>query len=202
MTDDQIFRLVLVAAMAVYLPVSLFYRIRSRAGGEQLDRRQEGPFILIAIRVLGAAATLGVVAFVIDPAWMAWASLSLPTPLRWLGAASRLTGVALGIWTLRSLGSNLTNTVVTRREHTLVTHGPYRHVQHPLYVAAALAYAGNALATANWFIALAGVATLVVVVLRTPIEEAKLGERFGDDYRRYVACTGRFIPRGLRRDRL
>ena len=75
MTDDQIFRLVLVAAMAVYLPVSLFYRIRSRAGGEQLDRRQEGPFILIAVRVLGAAATLGVVAFVIDPAWMAWASL-------------------------------------------------------------------------------------------------------------------------------
>lgn len=196
MTDDQIFRLVLVAAMAVYLPVSLFYRIRSRAGGEQLDRRQEGPFNLIAVRVLGAAATLGVVAFVIDPAWMAWASLSLPTPLRWLGAASRLTGVALGIWTLRSLGSNLTNTVVTRSEHTLVTDGPYRHVQHPLYVAAALAYAGNALATANWFIALAGVATLVVVVLRTPIEEAKLGERFGDDYRRYVARTGRFIPRG------
>ena len=195
MTDDQIFRLVLVAAMAVYLPASLFYRIRSRAGGEQLDRRQEGPFNLIAVRVLGAAATLGVVAFVIDPAWMAWASLSLPTPLRWLGAASRLAGVALGIWTLRSLGSNLTNTVVTRHDHTLVTHGPYRHVQHPLYVAAALAYAGNALATGNWFIALAGIATLVVVVLRTPIEEAKLGERFGDDYRRYVTRTGRFIPR-------
>ena len=195
MTDDQIFRIVLVAAMAAYVPFQLFYRIRSRAGGEQLDRQQEGLFNLIAVRALGAAAMFGVIAFVIDPAWMAWASVPLPTAPRWLGAASRFAGVALGIWTLRSLGSNLTNTVVTRSEHTLVTHGPYRHVQHPMYVAAALGYAGNALATANWFIALAGVGTLAVVVMRTPIEEAKLGERFGDDYRRYVARTSRFIPR-------
>ena len=199
MSDDQIFRLILAAAIAVYLPFLLFHRIRSRARREGVDRGQEGP-IRFAVMTLGAAATLSMVAFVIDPAWMAWASVPLPSAPRWLGAASRLGGVALGIWTLQTLGLNHTNTVVTRPEHTLVTHGPYRSVQHPLYIAAALGYVGNGLAAANWFIALAGIGTVVVVVLRTPMEEAKLGERFGDDYRRYVARTGRFIPR-LARDR-
>jgi len=38
------------------------------------------------------------------------------------------------------------------------------------------------------------VITLAMLVVRTPIEEAKLVERFGDDYRRYMARTNRFIP--------
>ncbi len=41
--------------------------------------------------------------------------------------------------TLRSLGKNLTDTVVTRRAHTLVTSAPYRWVRHPFYDALALA---------------------------------------------------------------
>ena len=39
-----------------------------------------------------------------------------------------------------------------------------------------------------------GPITLAMLVVRTPIEEAKLVERFGDDYRRYMARTNRLIP--------
>lgn len=34
-----------------------------------------------------------------------------------------------------------------------------------------------------------------MMVVRTRIEERKLIERFGDDYRRYVERTGAFFPR-------
>jgi protein-S-isoprenylcysteine O-methyltransferase Ste14 len=34
-----------------------------------------------------------------------------------------------------------------------------------------------------------------LLVIRTPIEEAKLIEKFGDEYRAYVRRTGRFLPR-------
>lgn len=37
----------------------------------------------------------------------------------------RVLGGGLLIWTLRTLGANLTDTVITRKEHTLVTSGPY-----------------------------------------------------------------------------
>ena len=99
------------------------------------------------------------------------------------------------IWTLRSLGINLTDTVVTRQHHTLVTSGPYRFVRHPFYVASALAIFANALATANWFIALTGGLAMTLLVMRTATEEEHLTKRFGDDYVEYMKQTGRFLPR-------
>ena len=97
-------------------------------------------------------------------------------------------------WTFRSLGSNLTDTVVTRREHSLVTHGPYRWVRHPLYDSAALLIVASFLVTSNWFLLLTGGLVLVLLVVRTRTEEEKLLARFGDPYRRYRERTGRFLP--------
>jgi len=50
------------------------------------------------------------------------------------------------------------------------------------------------LIAANWFLMVTGPVALAMLIVRTPIEEAKLVERFGDDYRRYMARTNRFIP--------
>ncbi len=106
--------------------------------------------------------------------------------------------VPLFYWVATSLGKNITDTVVTRREATLVTQGPYHWVRHPLYSVAAVFLVALALLLSNWFILLMGISALVVLAIRTPIEEAKLIEKFGDEYREYMKHTGRFIPRLLR----
>lgn len=197
--DDQTFRWVVIVGALVVMPIAAYHRIRSQATGEPLDRRQEGLFILIAVRALGLATMLGLVAYMIDPGWMAWSAMPLPTGLRWCGAALGAVAAGLVLWTLHSLGKNLTDTVVTRREHTLVTHGPYRWVRHPFYGCVALLVLANGLMTANGFILLAGVATLALLVVRTRTEERKLVERFGDAYRAYMERTGRILPRLGRR---
>jgi len=138
---------------------------------------------------------VGFIAWLINPRWLDWAKLSLPTWLRVLGLGFFLLWGLLLVWTFRNLGNNLTDTVVTRRNHTLVTTGPYRFVRHPFYLAFALAVLGLSLAAANWFLFLAGCIPFAFVVLRTPIEEAKLIERFGDEYRDYMKRTPRFVPR-------
>ena len=51
------------------------------------------------------------------------------------------------------------------------------------------------LVAANWFLALTGGMTFGLLVLRTRIEEEKLIERFGEDYKEYMKRTGRFLPR-------
>ena len=126
---------------------------------------------------------------------MSWSSLLLPSWLRWLGILSGLTAGALIVWTFRALGPNLTDTVVTRRTHTLVTNGPYRFVRHPFYVAVGLAVLGNGLAAANWFLFATGVTSLCLLILRTSREEERLFQRFGDEYRLYSQRTGRFLPK-------
>ena len=95
----------------------------------------------------------------------------------------------------RTLSRNLTDTVVTRKEHALVTTGPYRWIRHPFYSSAALVILGNSLVAANWFFFAAGCLMFLLLVIRTRKEEQNLITRFGDDYRSYMQRTGRFVPR-------
>ena len=94
--------------------------------------------------------------------------------------------------------TNLTVTVVTRAEATLVTSGPYRWVRHPFYVTIAFLLVSVSLIAANWFIGLLGIFILAFFALRSPLEEQKLAERFGDEYRAYTKRTGKFFPRRAR----
>jgi len=90
--------------------------------------------------------------------------------------------------------------VVTRRNATLVTHGPYRWVRHPFYLSFAMAVIANALLiTANGFLTITGTAAFLAIVARTSIEERKLVDRFGSDYVDFMQRTGRFLPRIWRR---
>ena len=195
MPHDQPFRIALLVGISLAVPVMAYFRIRSQLTGERLDRRQEGWFILIALRLVAAIGAAVMFSFLVDPALIRWSSLPLPAWLRWCGVAiGAATGVWI-IWTFSHLGKNLTDTVVTRREHTLVVSGPYRWVRHPFYLGFAGAVVANSLATTNWLVAILGVALLALIVARTDREEAKLVERFGDDYQTYMTRTGRFWPR-------
>ena len=171
------------------------HRVQSQASGERLDRRQEGLFILLTLRPLGIAGMLGLLTWVVDPGRMAWSSMALPTWVRWGGVGVGVVAAGLLIWTFRSLGGNITDTVVTRKLHTLVTSGPYQYVRHPFYLASALAILANALTTANWFIGLTGGLASMLLVIRTATEEEHLVKRFGQDYTEYIKRTGRFFPR-------
>lgn len=191
---DQPFRNILVVGAVLVFPILLYYRVRSQATREPLDRRQEGLFILLTLRPIGLLAMGGLITYMVNPARMAWASVPLPEWVRWAGVVLAAAGSSLLVWTLRSLGRNLTDTVVTRRAHTLVTTGPYRWVRHPFYVSMALLLLANSLAAANWFLLLTGALVLVLIAIRTRTEEEKLIARFGADYRAYKEKTGRFLP--------
>jgi len=187
-------RLLLFAGFAIIVPIGIWHRLQARTG-EKLDRRQEGLFILVTLRLGGLATMAGFIAYLIGPDCMAWAAVPLPDWLRWTGVGIGFIAGSLIIWTLRNLGKNLTDTVVTRKEHTLVTSGPYRWIRHPFYLSAALAVLGNSFAAANWFLLLTGCVLVVLLMIRARKEEKNLIARFGDDYRHYMQRTGRFVPR-------
>jgi protein-S-isoprenylcysteine O-methyltransferase Ste14 len=52
-----------------------------------------------------------------------------------------------------------------------------------------------ALLSANLLIAASGAMVILLLALRTPREEQRLIDKFGDDYRQYMAQTGRFFPK-------
>jgi len=195
MGDELAYRVVMIAGMAAFAPIGLYYRIRAYRAGGNVDRGAEGRFMLLTLRPVAAVSMASFVAYLIEPRWMAWAQLPLPPALRWCGAPIGLLAGALIVWTFHNLGTNLTDTVVTRASATLVTRGPYRWVRHPFYAAFALAVIANSLMTANAFLAASATTAFVLIVVRTRGEEENLVRRFGDEYRDYMRRTGRFVPR-------
>jgi protein-S-isoprenylcysteine O-methyltransferase Ste14 len=195
MNHDHTLRAVLFVVFLVVLPIGLYHRLKSQATRETLDRRQEGLFILATLRPVGAVFWIGLFAWMVDPGWMGWSSVSLPVWLRWTGVGVVAMACGLLVWTFRSLGSNLTDTVVTRQKHTLVVQGPYAWIRHPLYDSAALLTVAVSLIAANWFLLVTGVVIVCLLMIRTRTEEENLVLRFGDNYRTYMERTGRFLPR-------
>jgi protein-S-isoprenylcysteine O-methyltransferase Ste14 len=194
MDHDQALRAVLFVVFLVVLPIGIYHRLESQATRERLDRRQEGLFILATLRPVGAVFWIGLIAWMADPDWMDWSSVPLPVWLRWTGVGVLAIACGLLVWTFRSLGRNLTDTVVTWQEHTLVVQGPYAWIRHPLYDSAALLTGGDSLIAANWFLFVTGVVIFCLLVMRTRAEEENLVVRFGDSYRTCMKRTGRFSP--------
>ena len=192
--DDNVFRNILIIGFLILIPIAAYHRVKSHTG-EKLDRRQEGIFILLTLRPVGIASMIGLITYMINPAWMAWSSVPVPIWLRLISIGLGISAGSLLVWTLRSLGKNLTDTVVTRKEHTLVTRGPYRWVRHPFYSSVTMAIFANSLAAANWFIFVTGILFFILIAIRTRKEEQVLLERFGDEYRKYMKQTGQFLPR-------
>jgi protein-S-isoprenylcysteine O-methyltransferase Ste14 len=183
-----------MVGLLVLMGIGVFHRLKARTG-ERLDRKQEGLFILVALRLVALGGMIGLIAYFLNPANLRFSGLPLPDELRWVGVGVGCVTLCLLAWTLRSLGKNLTDTVVTRTHHTLVTTGPYRWVRHPFYVCAGLITLTVSLITANAFFLVSGGLILLLLALRTRVEEANLLTRFGDDYRNYMDRTGRFFPR-------
>jgi protein-S-isoprenylcysteine O-methyltransferase Ste14 len=183
---------ILVAA----LTVSGSHRRRARAQGETIARTREGA-PLIAGRLLVALPLFGgILACIISPTSMEWASIALPLWLRWLGVVLGVLVVFSAHWVLSNLGRNVSETVLTKQDQELVVSGPYRWVRHPLYTTGIGLFIALGLMAANGFIlAFALIALAAIRLVVVPLEEKALIERFGPEYRAYMQRTGAMFPR-------
>jgi protein-S-isoprenylcysteine O-methyltransferase Ste14 len=191
-----VFRWWIIGILAGAIGSSALYRRRARIEGGTIARREEGP-ALVALRLLVTLPLLAaLLAYSIDPERMSWAELRLPLWLRWAGVLLGLAALASVHWVLRALGKNVSETVLTKEDHELVTEGPYRWVRHPLYTTGLALLVAVGLMSANALLLAFPLAGAVFVLFGiVPREEAALLQRFGERYRRYTCRTGRLLPR-------
>ena len=195
MSQENTFRLLIFTFMLATFTVSAYFRRQADQNDGKTTFEEENP-ILLKLRSAGALLMYGsILAYLIYPASMRWAQLNLSPLLRWAAIGVMAGLVPLFIWLFRSLGTNITPTVSIRKEHTLVTSGPYRWIRHPLYTFGTIFILAIATAAANWFIFGIGVLTFIPLSMRTPLEEKRLLDTFGDDYRDYMKRTGRYLPK-------
>jgi protein-S-isoprenylcysteine O-methyltransferase Ste14 len=190
------FRWLMLAVLVSALGVSGYHRARARRQGETIARSSEGA-LFVTLRALVALTLFGpIILYVVRPRWMAWGSFDAPAGVRWAGVVLGVLVIPAVHWVLRTLGRNVSETVLTKQHHELVTTGPYRWIRHPLYTTGLTLFLALGLMAGSWFVLLAS--GIVLVLLRwfvIPREEQALLAKFGGRYRDYMAKTGRLVPR-------
>lgn len=194
--NENIFRIVAAIVLFTGIGISGYFRRKAdRESGETISRKVDGSVMMTAIRIGGAILWFSPLVYLLNPAWMAWSKIGLPESIRWLGVGIGILCTFGIYWLFSSIGSGITPTSATRKEHKLVTSGPYRWVRHPLYTVGSTMFIAFGMMADNWFIALLSILAFIGMAIRTPKEEANLIEKFGDEYREYMKRTGRFLPK-------
>ncbi len=178
------------------LGTSGYFRRRAYLGGGRIPRGAEGKAALAARAGLALPLVAMILGYVIWPSLLIWATLPMPTWLRWVGFGLGVLCVAGVGWTLKHLGRNVSETVLTKAGQELVVTGPYRWVRHPLYTSALGWMLAIGLTAANGLIlAWVGLCLTAVLGVVIPREEQELVGLFGEEYRAYQQRTGRLLPR-------
>ncbi len=196
MSPETLIRILAFILMVSAFTISGYYRRSADQSDKAVDFKAENPWLL---RVRGTAALvfyLGMLVYLIYPPLLAWAALpGWALALRWVGLALMAVMLPLLYWMFASLGTNITPTVKTRSQHQLVVNGPYRYIRHPLYTFGAAFFFGLCLIAGNALLWVSALIALWALDKRTPLEEEMLIARFGDDYKRYIQRTGRYLPK-------
>ena len=191
----MIFRVIAFVLFASALAISGYHRKKAERGGSTISRTAEGPAAFAARLVMALPLLLAILLFVFWPSAIAWADISLPVWLRWSATGVGIIAIAGSAWTLRSLGRNISPTVLTKRDQRLVTRGPYRWIRHPLYASGILLLLSLGVIARSAFVlgwTVLAIGALLTVVI--PREERHLVERFGAAYEEYRRQTAALLP--------
>lgn len=191
----MIFRLIGFVLFTSALAISGYHRKRAERDGSTIARTDEGVAALVSRIVVAIPLLFAILLYVFWPSSIAWAEVSIPEWVRWSAAVVGVLAVAASAWTLRSLGSNISPTVLTKGGQRLITRGPYRWVRHPLYASGILLLISIGIMARSALIlgwTLVAVGALLAVVI--PREERHLVDRFGSAYDEYRRQTGALLP--------
>lgn len=146
-----------------------------------------------AVRFIEASATACIVA----GTWLIWQRADSLLARDLLALAIAACSAAAFTWAVRSIRPRqLTAAFSPDAPTELLQRGAFGAVRNPFYLAYMLAFAVPAVATWSWQ-GLVPAAWMAAIYLRAVmVEERKfLAGPLADEYRRYCARTGRFLPR-------
>lgn len=112
----------------------------------------------------------------------------------WTGAALTVAGLLFAIWARVTIGTNWSRSVTIKREHELITSGPYRFVRHPIYTGILTGFLGTAIATTQYRGVIAFLLVFLSLWYKLRLEERWMRAQFGPTYNDYARRTYALIP--------
>jgi protein-S-isoprenylcysteine O-methyltransferase Ste14 len=128
-----------------------------------------------------------------------WAMPTVDTPLygalRWAAALVAIVCFAATARCWARMGKHWRMDIAVDTKTELITDGPFRRIRHPIYAYQALLVLCSAVILPTIPMLIVAAIHLALVNVKARNEERHLLLSHGDVYARYVARTGRFVPR-------
>ena len=140
---------------------------------------------------------------ILEPIFLATAALdagrfgwsAMPIVVRTIGTAAVVAAIGVLYWCAAANHFlSARSRIQSERGHTVVQHGPYRRVRHPLYASRIVLIMGAALTLGSWIALVPAVLIAVLLVIRTSLEDRLLTMEL-PGYRDYAEhVPGRLLP--------
>ena len=114
-----------------------------------------------------------------------------------LGWGLMAAAVLLGVAAASSLGRNLTPYPKPVAAGSMVEHGPYRLVRHPIYSAVVVGMCGIAIRAGSWLALALALGLIPFFYAKSSFEERHLAERYPDYVEYQQRVKRRLIPGAL-----
>ena len=155
--------------------------------------RRKKELILVFLAAIGMGI-IPLIYLVTD--WLTPFIFSIPMAFQFSGIFIYVVGLGFLFWVHLTLSHNWSPILEINKKHKLITHGPYKFIRHPLYLAFYIMVIGQWIATSNWFVGLFGfILWSIFYFSRIEHEEKLMFNFFGKEYKKYMLKTGRLFPR-------
>ena len=183
-----IFMIIWIGSGIVRSPHMRKYKKTEKIKSEK-SKREKFLCFLVAIGMM-----LVPIIYVLTP-WLNSFNMNLPDWARWSGVIVYGSGLVLFWWVHKTLGKNWSPVLEIRKDHKLITEGPYKYVRHPMYTQIWICVLCQGLILSNWAVGLIGILTWsILYFIRLPGEEKMMIDEFGEEYKTYMKRTKRIVP--------
>jgi protein-S-isoprenylcysteine O-methyltransferase Ste14 len=114
--------------------------------------------------------------------------------IRYAGLIVYLFFSWIQVWSFKTLGDNYSQDVMIKKNHELITKGPFKIIRHPQYLCQILLDLGAAAATFSYIVGFLALIEIPIYIMRASLEDKLLAKYFSEKFSDYKKKTGFMIP--------
>jgi protein-S-isoprenylcysteine O-methyltransferase Ste14 len=114
--------------------------------------------------------------------------------IRYIGLAVYLIFSWVQVWSFKSLGDNYSQDIVIKKNHELITTGPFKIIRHPQYLCQIVLDLGATAATFSYLVGIFALIEIPIYIMRASLEDKLLAKYFSEKFSDYKKKSGFMFP--------
>jgi len=114
--------------------------------------------------------------------------------IRYIGLVIYLVFSWIQVWSFKTLGDNYSQDIMIKKNHELITKGPFKLIRHPQYLCQILLDIGATAATFSYIVGVFALIEIPIYIMRASMEDKLLAKHFAEKFSEYKKKSGFMIP--------